>query len=135
MNRNIVFLSLSLVVAAVTIAHSGPANATQAARNRQAGRFALSSAGDSAVMLDTESGDSWYLEVKNPDRPTWVAIKRQQGGQERGAAKAAGDMERRLLETELALAKLKDAFGPRHPRVLEKQREVEMIKKMLSGNR
>lgn len=135
MSRNVVCLSLAMVVVAVAIAHSGSANANQADRNKQAGRFALSSAGDSAVMLDTESGDSWYLQVKNPDRPTWVAIKRQQGGQERVGGNAAGEMERRLLETELALAKLKDDFGPRHPQVLEKQREVEMIRKMLSGNR
>ena len=135
MNRNVVCLSLAMVVVGVAIAHSGSASANQVGRNKQAGRFALTSAGDSAVMLDTESGDSWYLQTKNPDRPIWIAIKRQQGGQERVSGQVAGEMERRLLETELALAKLKDDFGPRHPQVLQKQREVELIRKTLSEDR
>lgn len=103
---------------------------------KSGGRYQVASAGDSAVLLDSQTGDTWYLRLAKdvePPRPTWVAIKRQQDGQGRAPLEKPEEFENRLLEAQLQLAKLKDAFGARHPQVIEKQREVDALKKLLQG--
>ncbi|MFK7818168.1 MAG: hypothetical protein AB8G99_05595 [Planctomycetaceae bacterium] len=139
MNRFAVFSLVVGAAIAVASTQTNSANASQAGQNTKTGRYALSSAGDSAVLLDTQTGDSWYLQVQrgNPGKPLWIAIKRQQDGQGnvRGNGLEKSALERQMLEAQLALEKLKDDFGPRHPQVVQKQREIDMIKKMLSGAR
>jgi hypothetical protein len=139
MNRSVFFATAATIAIAVAFMQSGPVKANSAAQSTKTGRYALTSAGDSAVLLDTESGDSWYLQVQkgNDARPLWISIKRQQDGQGRAAGPGLvpSNFERQLLDAQLALEKLKDDFGPRHPQVVQKQREIDLIKKMLSGAR
>lgn len=135
MSRNNIWLTLLILTAtSFLLTRPNEADANQQAKRTQSGRFALASTGESAVLLDTESGASWYLQVREGQRPEpiWIAIKRQVNGHERvGGQLAPQGLERNLLEAEMALEKLKEDFGNGHPQVRAKQREIKMIREEL----
>lgn len=136
MTRNAWVVCFLVVFAAFLLTNLEPAAATQAQPKVQSGRYLLSAAGDSAVMLDTESGKSWYLHVTkgSPPRPTWIAIMRQIDGQAAAGERRVPDqLTQQLFKAELALGEAKRQFGNQHPRVRELQREVDMVKKMIGA--
>ena len=120
------------LISGLTTARAEPQRGGAAATSD--GRYQVASAGESAVLLDSRTGDTWYLRIDEraqPPRPTWVAIKRQQDGQGRARTAATPEVQQRFVQAQLELAKLKDAFSPKHPRVVEKQREVDALGKLV----
>jgi Ca2+-binding EF-hand superfamily protein len=87
MNRRACILAFGVLIAVIGSAHAQRLDDAAAPRSKpEPGRFAVATAGDMIVLVDTATGRSWFLK-RLGDVPTWVALGSPAESQPRAGAK------------------------------------------------
>ena len=106
------------------------------------GRFEATAVDGGAILLDRNSGLSWYLKSnpRNASGKEWVLIARELPPKEDPLAAAIDreaqrggeqkQLKEKLVEAEIQYRTLLDQYGSSHPRVLELKRRIELLKQI-----
>lgn len=126
-----------------SVARTGE-SAAQEERSQE--RFEVTALDGGAVLLDRSSGLSWYLKTnaRTESGKEWTLITRQAPKAENSieaaiSREAIKDLDREQLKTALTEAQiqhrmLQEQYSSKHPRVIQAQKRIELLKKM-SENR
>jgi len=129
---------VAALVWALTSSAQGPRLPRPGSGKKLPAVFTVTPAAGSAILVNSRTGQSWWLFVNDVDRPAWLPISRfddyQQAAEwlvthaSAGDAKPAVDVQLAFAKAELK--KLRSEYGSRHPKVTKLRDSIRALDKL-----